>query len=167
MGRVLWTGFSAGLVIALMMVSGCQKPPPPKKISSASIYDQTEDPDCYTVDLFSANDLVAPVETLPPEWALFAGRWGGGAWGGVWCHDLHVLEVRPDGSVLLIEAHAPYEPWGKRATAFKRTGRIGEDGHLRILYGKVEAEYWIQNGRMLGSRNEGAGPMIVALRKRT
>ncbi len=124
---------------------------------------ETTDASCYTVDLFDDPDFVKPGEAVPRRWRDFAGVWGGGAWNGQWCHDLYVLEVKPDGLVRLIETHAPHEPWGKRATAFTRTGRIGPDGRLRLRYGKVESEYWVEDGVLYGLQNDSGDVRRIAL----
>jgi hypothetical protein len=133
----------------------------------ASAFDSTQDASCYTVDLFTEPRFVAPGGEVPRRWRDFAGVWGGGAWNGVWCHDLYILEVKPDGLVRVIETHAPHEPWGKRATAFQRTGRIGSDGRLRLRYGQVEAEYWVEDGVLYGLQNDAGDLRRIALTRRT
>ena len=117
-------------------------------------FPDTVDASCYTVDLFTEPNWVRPDGAVPEEWRGFAGQWGGAAWAGEWCHDLYVLEVQPDGLVRLIETHAPYAAWGKPATAFRRTARIGPDGRMRLAYGQVRIEYWLEDGRLLGVREE-------------
>lgn len=148
---------------AALFLAACA---PKKEAVDYNAFDKTEDPTCYTVDLFD-EPVIQPESNVPATLAEFSGVWGGGAWGGVWCHDLHVLEVKSDGSAYLVEAHAPYAPWGKPATAFKRVGQIGEDGRLRVVYGDVTAEYWLENGRMLGSRDDGIAKFKIALRRKS
>mgnify|MGYP006275026767 CR=1 FL=1 len=137
---------------AALALGACAAPEPAPQRSVG--FEQTLDPSCYTVDLFQEVRIAEPNGDLPEGWNGYKGRWGGGAWAGEWCHDLYVLAVEPDGLVRLIETHAPYEPWGKRATAYRRTARIGEDGRLRLRYGRVEIEYWLEDGRLLGERRE-------------
>jgi hypothetical protein len=126
----------------------------------------TRDDSCYTVDLFSPAPVVAPGAEVPEKWRAFSGRWGGGAWEGEWCHDLHVLSIAPDGEVVLIETHAPHYAWGKPATAFRRKARIDSDGRLRMAYGRTEVEYWYEGGLLFGLRDEGAGAQRIALTRR-
>ena len=96
-----------------------------------------------------------------------SGKWGKAAWGGKGCHDLHVTKILADGSVEVMELHAPYEPWGRHATAFRRQGRITKEGRLRLVYSGVSVEYWVQNGRLYGLRSEGGGQMRIAIQPGT
>ena len=129
-------------------------------------YMMTRDDSCYTVDLFTPARIKVPGREVPEEWRGFSGRWGGGAWEGEWCHDLYVLEIKPDGTVHVIDTHAPLPEWGKLATAFRRTGRIDDDGRLRLSYGHVDVEYWLQEGKLLGHRDEGRGLWEIAMVRR-
>jgi hypothetical protein len=149
---------------ALSLLAACaaQKPKPP----AADPFAVTRDDSCYTVDLFTKVSIRPPEPTLPADWRGFSGRWGGGKWAGEWCHDLYVVDIAADGRVTVIETHAPLEKWGKPATAFRRTARIGEDGRLRLAYGPVEVEYWLENGMLKGLRDEGAGLQRIAMVRR-
>ncbi len=126
-------------------------------------YDATVVKDCYTVELFSVAKVEEPRPEVPAEWNQLLGVWGKAAWEGKWCHDLHVLNIQEDGTVEVMELHAPYEPWGKPATAFRRKARMTEDNHLRMVYSGVEVDYWLENGRLYGLRKEGGGQMRIAL----
>jgi len=64
---------------------------------------------CYTVDLFTKVKVEKPAKDVPPEHRQFLGKWGGGAWNDVWCHDLLVTKVESGGRVELVEMHARYE----------------------------------------------------------
>jgi hypothetical protein len=149
--------------IAVGALSACSLTGSTKR--AANPFDVTLDSSCYTVDLFTKPNFVTPSKDVPARWRDFAGVWGGGAWNGRWCHDLYVLEVQPDGLVRLIETHAPYEPWGKRATAFQRTGRIGPDGRLRLRYGQTRSEYWVEDGRLYGLQTDDGAQRKIALNR--
>jgi hypothetical protein len=123
----------------------------------------TRDSSCYTVDLFTKVEFQEPEANVPSDWRGFAGKWGGGKWGGRWCHDLYVLNVMPDGQVNIVETYAPYEPWGKRASAFRRTAQIDRDGRLRVAYGRVKMEYWLEDGELRGMREENGDRHLIAL----
>lgn len=131
-------------------------------------YQVTRNDSCYTVDLFSAAVVVPPSRDVPESWRGFSGRWGGGAWAGEWCHDLYVLEIRPDGTVIVVDTHAPLPSWGKAATAFRRTAQIDPDGRLRMQYGNTRVEYWIDpaSGYLKGHRDEGQGQWTIAMTRR-
>ena len=108
--------------IAAAVVMGCA----PKRVAKGPTpYDRTVVADCYTVELFTVANIEPPGANVPADWAAYSGVWGKAAWEGKWCHDLHVLRVEEDGSVEVMELHAPYEPWGKPATAFRR--RVGDE----------------------------------------
>ncbi|MEM6944285.1 MAG: hypothetical protein AAF565_11105, partial [Pseudomonadota bacterium] len=113
--------------------------------------------DCYTVVLFDEFEIKAPADEVPPEFAAFVGEWTNGAWEGKWCHDITIFEVTADGRVDLMDMHAPYEPWGQPASAFRRTGRIDKDGVLRFAHGTTRRSYRIVNGRLEGTRSGGSG----------
>jgi hypothetical protein len=130
-------------------------------------YGSTRNDRCYTVDLFSKAVVVPPSRDVPSEWRGFSGRWGGGAWAGEWCHDLYVLEIRPDGTATVVDTHAPLPEWGKAATAFRRTARIYPDGRLRMQYGNTRVEYWLEaDGVLHGQRDEGRGLWPIAMARR-
>jgi hypothetical protein len=130
---------------------------------AADPYMLTRNDKCYTVDLFTQAPIVKPSAQVPESWRGFSGRWGGGAWAGQWCHDLYVLEIKPTGEVTVIDTHAPLPEWGKPATAFKRTARIDRDGRLRMEFGETRVEYWLQDGRLLGHKDEGQGQWRIAM----
>ena len=149
-----------GLAAAGLALAACA----PKRAANApDPYDRTVDAECYTVDLFTPAQVSKPSNDVPAEWHAYLGKWGGGAWEGQWCHDLYVLSISPDGQVDIISAHAPLEAWGKEATAFRRQGRITEDGKLRILYRNIELEYRLQGGKLYGDRKEGDTRMRIKL----
>lgn len=126
----------------------------------------TRDNACYTVDIFDKISLRAPGADVPSKWRGFSGRWGGGAWNGKWCHDLYVLDIASSGAATVIETHAPLPEWGKPASAFRRTAHIDKDGRLRMNFGRVKVEYWLDGETLYGKRDEGTGEMIVALSRR-
>jgi hypothetical protein len=137
--------------LACLAAAGCAS----KKTDTVDVLAMTRDPSCYTVDLFGKVPWKTPEAAVPDAKKAFAGRWGGGKWDGVWCHDLYVLDVRPDGAAQIIETYAPHAPWGKRAAAFTRRATIDRDGRLRVAYGNIQMEYWIENGELYGLRDEG------------
>lgn len=141
--------------IALGAIAACA-PQGPKQAPGPTAFDRTVDKSCYTVEIDSPAKIREPAATVPKSLSAFSGRWGGGAWGGKWCHDLHVLSVEPNGEAVVIEAHAPYEPWGKNATAFKRKAVVSPDGRMRMIYKGVVIEYWVaDDGSLHGLRKEG------------
>ncbi len=121
------------------------------------------DPDCYTVDLFTPEEVQKPEKDVPEAYRAYLGRWSGGAWNDVWCHNLLVYNVHKDGSVDLVEMHAPYEPWGQPATAFNRVARIGEDGKLRFSQGVERTTYRLENGFLVGTRSGLYGDLKITL----
>ena len=153
------------LVTACVLVSGClgekaqvtpQVQPVEKVVNS----------DCYTVDLFTKAKVEKPADDVPDANRQFLGKWGGGAWNDVWCHDLLVTKVHKDGRVELVDMHAPYEPWRQPATAFRRVGRIDTDGNLRFAYGTERISYRITNGKLVGTRSGKLGNLRVELARR-
>lgn len=153
------------LVGMCVVLSGClgfgrqekaEAPPPPPVVTS----------DCYTVDLFTKAKVEKASAEVPNAYSQFLGEWGGGAWNDVWCHDLLVTKVYPDGRADLFEMHAPYEPWSQPATAFRRTARIDKDGNLRFAYGTETLSYRIVNGRLEGRRSGTLGNLTVSLVQR-
>jgi hypothetical protein len=149
---------------AACLLAACAPSKP--KAPAVDPFAVTRDDSCYTVDLFTKVAIRAPSDKVPSDWRGYSGRWGGGKWAGVWCHDLYVVDIAPDGKVTVIETHAPLEAWGKPATAFRRTARIGQDGRLRLAYGDVAVEYWLENGLLKGLRDEGAGLQHIAMTRR-
>ena len=144
---------------ACVVLAACA--PPTKR--GPTPYDRTVKSDCYTVDLFTPATIQQPAADVPTAWRAFAGKWGGGAWEGKWCHDLYVLSIGADGKVDLIETHAPFPEWGREATAFRRQGFMTDDGTLRLIYKNVAIEYRIEGGKLLGVRKEGGGEMRIKL----
>lgn len=120
-------------------------------------------PDCYTVDLFDSFPIQEPAPDVPAEYSKFLGDWAYGAWEDQWCHDLRITKVHRDGRVEMIDMHAPYEPYGQPATAFKRTGRIGEDGKLRFASGVERRTYQVVGGRLVGERSGLYGDLHAVL----
>lgn len=151
------------LTCLIVALAGCGTT---RRADAPDPYVMTRDDTCYTVDLFTSIEFVEPSSDVPAAWRGFAGRWGGGAWAGEWCHDLYVLDIRPDGEVMVVDTHAPLPQWGKQASAFRRTARIGPDNRLRMRYGNTEVEYWLENGKLLGHRNEGNGALRIAMVQR-
>ncbi|MGB0505511.1 MAG: hypothetical protein ACPGGK_04875 [Pikeienuella sp.] len=145
------------ILLSFMLVASVAcAPAPQKKATGPTAFDKTVDKSCYTVEIDSPAKIKKPAPTVPTALRALSGRWGGGAWGGQWCHDLHVLSVEPDGRAVVIEAHAPYEPWGKNATAFRRNANVSSDGTLRMIYKGVVIEYWVaSDGSLHGVRKEG------------
>lgn len=156
----------AVLAAAALAVAGCMAQP---QVETAQVdpYAETRDSACYSVDLFTRVRVTEPAPEVPAAWRRFSGRWGGGKWNGAWCHDLYVLDIAPDGRVRVVETYAPHEPWGKRATAFTRTGVIGEDGRLRLRYGATSVEYRIEGDELFGVRDETLGRMVIAMERRS
>jgi len=122
--------------------------------------------DCYTVDLFTKISVEKPASNVPEANRQFLGKWGGGAWNDVWCHDLLVTKVHADGRVELVDMHAPYEKWNQPATAFRRLGRIDEKGNLRFAYGTERLSYHIENGKLVGTRSGMLGNLKVELARK-
>ncbi|MEM7525116.1 MAG: hypothetical protein AAF360_15445 [Pseudomonadota bacterium] len=150
----------AGCALGALALVACQPKPTAK---GPTAFDKTVVADCYTVDLFTIAEVQEPEGDVPGDWRGYSGKWGGAAWEGKWCHDLHVLSIGADGEVEVMELHAPYEQWGKQATAFRRKGFINDEGRLRLRYSGVDIEYWLVNGRLHGVRTEGGGEMRIAL----
>lgn len=134
-----------------------------QEVAGPTPYERTVVNDCYTVDLFTVAKVEAPGKDVPAEWAGFSGKWGSAAWDGKWCHDLHILKIAASGEVDLMDLHAPYDPWAKPATAFRRKGRMTKEGRLRVTYGAVVVEYWLENGRLYGLRKEGTAELRIAM----
>jgi hypothetical protein len=119
----------------------------------ASLEERVVKPDCYTVDPYHPIPIADPNPDAPSDMNAFLGAWGGGAWDGAVCHDLWVMEVEPDGTAVMFDAHGPgFHP---DATAFTRTGRIDGDGRLHVRKGRAEVQYWIEDGRLWGERRIG------------
>lgn len=133
----------------------------------SSVETGMDDRNCYTVDLFTDVKVEVPPEDLPERYTQYLGQWGNGAWNGVWCHDLLVHRIYPDGQVALVDMHAPYPPWNQPASAFRRFGWIDEEGKLHFNYGAEKATYEIVDGKMEGSRRvKGLGRLDIELQRR-
>ena len=153
------------LVTACVLMSGCLG-------DTAQVTPQVQpaenvvNSDCYTVDLFTSIKVEKPAAGVPEANRQFLGKWGGGAWNDVWCHDLLVTKVHKDGRVELVDMHAPYKPWSQPATAFRRVGRIDDKGNLRFVYGTERISYRIANGKLVGTRSGMLGNLKVELVRR-
>ncbi|MEM1382958.1 MAG: hypothetical protein AAF713_10660 [Pseudomonadota bacterium] len=122
--------------------------------------------DCYTVELFDPVEIEVAAEDVPPEYSRFLGDWHQGAWNGQWCHDLMVTKVHFDGRAEIFEMHAPFEPLGQPATAFRRVGRINENGELRFAYGTETLTYTLVQGKLIAKRSGIHGDMQAVLTNR-
>lgn len=151
----------AGCVMSLLALAACSFGGG-KKVDPTP-FEKTTVEDCYTVDLFTVAKIIPPAKDVPKEWAAYSGKWGSAGWDGKWCHDLYVLNIDASGKVDVMETHAPYDAWGKKATAFRRKGWIGKDGRLRLTYSGVKSEYWVQGGKLYGLRKEGNGTLRIAM----
>lgn len=140
-------------------LAGCTEPEKPQQIDASLVQ-----PDCYTVDLYSPPPYRRPNGDVPASHSAFLGQWGGGAWNGLVCHDLWVLDVDAAGRVLMFDAHGP--GFFPDATMFERVGEIDEDGRLRVRKGSAEVEYWIEDGRMFGIRRRGTQEIRIVMERR-
>ena len=155
------------LMAACVALSGCLGFGKQANVEQQQPKEAVYTKDCYTVDLFTEVRVEAPPEGVPEHYSRFLGKWGGGAWNDVWCHDLLVSRVYPDGQVELVDMHAPYAPWNQPATAFRRVGWIDAEGRLHFNYGKHKATYEIVDGKLVGVRSgSGLGILRVKLHRR-
>lgn len=150
------------LLAVCVLVSGCLGMKAQIK-PQAQIADEGVNSDCYTVDLFTKTKVEKPSSEVPEENRQFLGKWGGGAWNDVWCHDLLVTKVYADGRAELVDMHAPHMDWNQPATAFRRIGRIDDKGNLRFAYGTERLSYHIENGKLLGTRSGMLGNLKIEL----
>lgn len=150
------------LVTVCVIVSGCMERQA-KVTPQARPAEKIVKSDCYTVDLFTKTKVERPTADVPDQNREFLGKWGGGAWNDVWCHDLLVTKVHSDGRAELVDMHAPYLDWNQPATAFRRIGRIDDKGNLRFAHGTERISYRIENGRLLGTRSGMLGNLKVEL----
>lgn len=155
---------SIALLAACAILSGCFGFGRKEKVATTP--PPAVDSECYTVDLFTEAKIEKPADTVPDAYRAFLGDWGKGAWNDVWCHDLRITKVQPDGKVELFEMHAPYPPWGQPATAFRRTARISRDGILHLAYGTETVNYQIVDGKLEGRRHGSLGNLKVSLVRR-
>lgn len=121
-------------------------------------------PDCYTVDLFQQPRYVSPGSDVPATHGAYLGHWGGGAWNGLVCHDLWVLNVDAAGRVLMIDAHGP--GFRADATVFERVGRIDENGRLKVRKGRAQVEYQLVDGELRGTRTVGGQTIRIRMNRR-
>ncbi|MEM9784350.1 MAG: hypothetical protein AAF899_17975 [Pseudomonadota bacterium] len=158
----------ASVFCAAVLLAGCaaKEEPVAEAAPPAPPPDLTRS-DCYTVVLFDGFEIKDAPEGTLPEHAAFLGEWRFGAWDGKWCHDLLVTEILADGSVLMMDKHAPYEPWGQPATAFPRKGRIDKNGVLRFRHGTTQRAYQFDaaTGRLKGLREDVNGSLVAELRR--
>ena len=150
------------IVAVSVLVLGCaEKAKDVAKVAAEPGIDTRSD--CYTVVLFDKHPIKAPAEGVTPEQARFLGHWKQGAWNGEWCHDLLITEVKKGGEVRMVDMHAPYEPWGQPASAFQRTGQIGDDGKLRVRYGTESITYSVVDGQLYAERSGIHGDLVALL----
>ncbi|HKK35782.1 MAG TPA: hypothetical protein VJ994_05790 [Paracoccaceae bacterium] len=148
----------AGLLLAGL--AGCSGPDEPAPVQAGLVQ-----PDCYTVDLYQPPRYVEPGPDVPATHTDYLGQWGGGAWNGLVCHDLWVLEVDGDGRVTMLDAHGPglYPD----ATAFERVGTIDGNGRLNVRKGTSRVQYWIEDGRLHGVRRRGDQEIRIIMERRS
>ena len=151
------------IAAACLVAAGCAQGPVEVAEAPPPLPPELTRDDCYTVVLFDKVKIVQPGPDVPPEYHAFVGNWQKGAWDGKWCHDLLIHEVRADGSADIFEMHAPYEPWGQPATAFKRTGRIDKEGNLRFRYGTETVSYALVDGQLHARRSGKFGALEAVL----
>lgn len=109
------------------------------------------EPECPTLWVFSDTEIKPPNGEVPEEWRAFSGVWGKAGWDGHWCHDLYVMEIGEDGTVIVMDVHGP---GGKHdGTVFPRTGRIDDDNRLSFIADGVRREYWVEDGKLRGVRH--------------
>lgn len=155
------------LLAACMALAGCLGAQRQARVEPTPEPEPVYTKDCYTVDLFTEVKVEKPPSDLPERYTRFLGKWGGGAWKDVWCHDLLVSRVYADGQVELVDMHAPYEPWHQPATAFRRVGWIDGEGRLHFAQGAEKAVYEIRDGKLVGTRSfKGLGTLRVELIRR-
>jgi len=140
--------------------SSAAKTPPAAEMA------RLEQPGCYTVDLFDPPRFTEPGPDVPETHARYVGVWGGGMWGGEWCHEMVITKVTADGQVELLDMHAPWYDEGAPATVFKRRGRIHEDGSLRFTYGSVQRIYQFVGDKLMAQRNGGKYGSLQAVLSR-
>jgi len=157
-------------VAALVALAACggSQPPPPTPGTVAGIattptggirraFDAPEayaDEGCYTVDLFEDVVIRAAPAGTAPEAQQLLGHWGFAAWDGEVCHDLWIMELLPNGNVVMFDAHGP--GFRDDATAFTRRGTWTQDGRIQVRKGNANVEYFIRDGRMHGVRTRGS-----------
>ncbi len=153
------------LMVASVFVSACVQANT-KVAVKMTAEEESFNANCYTVDLFTKVSIEKPADDVPEAYQQFLGDWGAGAWGNFWCHDLLVSKVDAGGRVELVDMHAPHAPWNYPATAYRRVGRIDQDGVLRFAYGTERHSYRIENGRLIGERSGTYGNFQIVLKRR-
>ncbi len=122
---------------------------------------------CQSVVLFSQRPIQKADATVPKKWTRFLGHWGNGSWDGVVCHDIRIVDVRPDGTAEVVSMHAPYAPWGQFATAYTRNARFVAEDKLLVRSGISERLYWIgPDGHMRAVRTNPSGYVTAMLEKK-
>ncbi|MBY8975150.1 hypothetical protein KHP62_04980 [Rhodobacteraceae bacterium NNCM2] len=137
-----------------------------KEAGLSDNYAEVRDADCYTVDLFDKFEIQNPGPDVPANYAAFLGDWGRGAWNGKWCHDLLILRVDANGSVDMLDMHAPNESLNQPPTVFRRKGFIDLNGTLRFAYGKERRVYWIDRNYLVGTRTGNLGQFKIAMTRK-
>ena len=155
LGSEIQTGRGTKDNTAMAQAVGASMTKSPEEPASTVALHETTRSDCYTVVLFTEVSAQKPAPKVPDTYRQFHGRWTNGAWNGVWCHDLLVSKVDASGRVELVDMHAPYEPWNQPATAFRRVGRIDDQGILRFSRGGTKVSYRIEDGKLVGTRRGG------------
>lgn len=132
---------------------------------NALVYPKSEP--CHSVTLFSQRPIQDPDLAVPKKWRKFLGHWGNGAWDGIVCHDIRIVDVRQDGTAEVVSMHAPYEPWGQFATAYTRNARFVAEDKLLVSNGTSDRLYWIGgDGRMRAVRTNPSGYVTATLVKK-
>lgn len=157
--RIVLAAAPALVLASAVLLAGCATKQP---VVQAKPPELTRN-DCTTVVLFDKVKIAEPDEAVRPEHRAFLGHWQKGAWQGKWCHDMLISAVYPDGSVDLFDMHAPYAPWGKPATAFKRKGRINEQGVLTFRHGTEVRRYRVVDGRLHAVRSGATAELRAVL----
>ena len=150
------------LVLGLLFALTACVQPSNKPEATVDLSDQLS-PGCYTVDLFDPYRLEHPGASVPAEARKFLGVWQNGAWGGDWCHDLYVTEIRPDGSVVVLDAYGPSQARGHEASVYRRVGQI-QNGVLSFLsHGKTPVSYRLQGDFLVGQRKGFRGHLDIVM----
>ena len=155
------------LIAGALALTACEMKPKTKPATSASHADNLK-LGCYTVDLFDPYRLQFPTKGVPRENSRFIGAWKDAAWNGEWCHDLYITEVRPDGTVTLLDAYGPSTKQNREATVFKRQAVI-KDGELVFTsIGGASVTYRLsKNGEyLIGRRVDALGKYNITMARR-
>ena len=110
---------------------------------------------CYTVDLFDPYRIEYPTAGVSAENAKFLGVWKDAAWDkDNWCHDLYITDVRPDGTVTLLDAYGPNPKRGWEAQVYKRTAQIVDGALTFNSIGRSQVTYRLQGDFLVGTRKD-------------